>query len=179
MNTTLNKIRELSPCKNEWEKLLNTLGKIKADDEELSLLTILNSNGIEDAIWCFRAVDGHDAEINTFARFCAKQNIEKIKPYTDEETYSLIIEWLENGDESLRSAAESAAESAARSRSGSWLVAESAEWSAAESAAWSAAESAAWSAEWSAAESAAWSAAWSAEWSVLETELRRILGEQL
>lgn len=112
MKTTLNKIREHSPCKSGWEKLLNTLGKTKADDEELELLTILDSNGIQDAIWCFRAVDGCKAEISALSRFCAMQNIEKIKPYTSEETYDVIIEWLKSGDEDIRSAAESAARSA-------------------------------------------------------------------
>lgn len=108
MTTTLNKIREHNPCKEGWEKLLSALGKTKADDEELSLLTILDSNGFDDAVWCFRAVDGYDFEIRAFARFCAMQNIEKIKPYTSEENYNLIIKWLKTGDESIMSAAESA-----------------------------------------------------------------------
>ena len=123
MKTTLNKIRGCSPCESGWKKLLKTLGKTKADNEDLELLTILDSNGIEDAIWCFRAVYGNDAEISAFARFCAIKNIEKIKPYTSEETYSLIINWLETGKDDIKSAAWSAA------------------WSAAESAAWSAAGS--------------------------------------
>lgn len=77
------------------------------------MLTILDSNGIEDAVWCFRAIDGFDSEISAFSRFCAMQNIEKIKPYISEETYDLIIKWLETGDENIRSAARSAADSAA------------------------------------------------------------------
>ena len=55
----------------------------------------------------------------------------------------VVRQWLETGNDDLRSAARSAAASA---------------WSAAESAARSAAESAAWSAAWSTAESAAESA---------------------
>lgn len=35
--TTLNKIRAHSPCASGWEKLLNHLGKTKADDEPLAL----------------------------------------------------------------------------------------------------------------------------------------------
>jgi hypothetical protein len=58
---------------------------------------------------------------------------------------AIVKQWLDTGDESIRSAAMSASESAA----------ESAAWSAA----WSASESAAWSASESASESAAWSAA--------------------
>jgi len=53
--TTLNEIRELSPCRKGWEKLLAHLGKAKADDEPLHILTILESNGLDDALWCLRA----------------------------------------------------------------------------------------------------------------------------
>lgn len=35
-------------------KLLDFLGKTKPDDEPLPLVTILESNGLEDAIWCWR-----------------------------------------------------------------------------------------------------------------------------
>ena len=61
----------------------------------------------------------------------------------EDESVSVVFRYLETGDETLRSAARSAA----------WR-AESAAWRAA-SAAWSAAESAARSAAWSAARSAA------------------------
>jgi len=57
----------------------------------------------------------------------------------------IVRKWLETGDESIRSAAKSAA----------GLTAEAAAEAAAESAAWSAAESAAWAAAWA----ATWSAA--------------------
>jgi hypothetical protein len=73
MKTTLNKIRNHNPCKDGWEKLLKHLGKTKADDEPLSLLTILDSNGLGDALWCFRAVDGYDKEKRLFAVWCARQ----------------------------------------------------------------------------------------------------------
>ena len=73
MRTTLNKIREHSPCKSGWEKLLKYLGKTKADDEDISVLTILDSNGLDDAIWCLRAVEGHDKDIRLFAVWCARQ----------------------------------------------------------------------------------------------------------
>jgi hypothetical protein len=33
IKTTLNRIRAHSPCQEGWEKLLNHLGKTKADDE--------------------------------------------------------------------------------------------------------------------------------------------------
>ena len=73
MKTTLNKIRSRGPCVNGWENLLTHLGKTKADDEPLDLLTILDSNGMDDALWCFRAVEGCDKEIRLYAVWCAQQ----------------------------------------------------------------------------------------------------------
>ena len=73
MKTTLNKIRAHSPCCTGWTKLLKHLGKTQADDETLAIVTILDSNGLEDALWCLRAVDGHDKEIRLFAVRCGRR----------------------------------------------------------------------------------------------------------
>ena len=73
MKTTLNKIREHSPCTSGWQKLLAYLGKTKADDEPLAITTILDSNGLDDAIWCLRAVEGYKKEIRLYAVWCARQ----------------------------------------------------------------------------------------------------------
>jgi hypothetical protein len=73
MKTTLNKIRSRRPCQPGWAKLLNHLGKVAPDDDPLPLTTILDSNGLMDALWCLRAVDGHDREIRLFAVWCARQ----------------------------------------------------------------------------------------------------------
>jgi hypothetical protein len=56
MKTNLNKIREHGPCASGWSKLLTHMGKTKADDEPLSIATIVESNGLDDALWCLRAV---------------------------------------------------------------------------------------------------------------------------
>ena len=73
MKTTLAAIREHGPCADGWAKLLRHLGKTSADAEPLMLLTILESNGLDDALWCLRAVDGHKREIRLFAVWCARQ----------------------------------------------------------------------------------------------------------
>ena len=67
MKTTLNKIRAHSPCQPDWEKLLESLGKTKADDEPITIIQILNSNRLDDAIWCLRAVDGREKELRLLA----------------------------------------------------------------------------------------------------------------
>ena len=73
MKTTLNKIRSNSPCKSGWAKLMRHLGKTEADDVELSLLTILESNGLEDTLWCLRAVDGFEKEKRLMAVAFARE----------------------------------------------------------------------------------------------------------
>ena len=73
MKTTLNQIRDKSPCPHGWKKLLAHLGKTQGDDEALSIITILESNGLDDALWCLRAVTGHDREIRLYAVWCARQ----------------------------------------------------------------------------------------------------------
>jgi hypothetical protein len=72
MTTTLNKIKAHSPCEDVWDKLLNYLGKTQADDDPLSIATIIESNGIKDAVWALCAVEGKDKEIRLFAADCAE-----------------------------------------------------------------------------------------------------------
>ncbi|HVL77610.1 MAG TPA: hypothetical protein VM406_16470 [Noviherbaspirillum sp.] len=161
METTLNKIRECGPCADGWEKLLRTLGKTKADDEPLSIITILDSNGLDDALWCLRAVSGHDREIRLYAVWCARQ-----------------VQHLMQDQRSLN-----ALDVAERHANGQASVEELV---AAGAAAWDAG-AAAWDAAWAAARdaagaarAAAWAAgddraaAWAAARDAQEKELRRI-----
>jgi hypothetical protein len=118
MKTTLNAIRKHSPCTEGWTKLLTYLGKTKADDDQLDLLTILESNGLSDALWCLRAVQGYDKEKRLFAVFCAKQ-VQHLM--TDERSYEAIEvaekyanglateKELEKAYEAARAAADAAA----------------------------------------------------------------------
>ena len=73
MITTLNQIRSHHPCRDGWNKLLRGLGKTAADNEPLSISTILDINGLDDALWCLRAVAGHDREIRLYAVWCARR----------------------------------------------------------------------------------------------------------
>lgn len=71
--TTLNRIREHSLRADSWARLLRYLGKTEADDEPLHLLTVLDSNGLDDALWCLQAVDGIDRECRLLAVRFARQ----------------------------------------------------------------------------------------------------------
>jgi len=73
MHTTLNKIRAHHPCEDGWVKLLSRLGKTKADDEPVSFLTILESNGLDHALWCLRSTPEYDRDSRLFAVWCARK----------------------------------------------------------------------------------------------------------
>ena len=195
MNTTLNQIRKHSPCSEGWTKLLTALGKTKADDEALSLITILDSNGLDDALWCLRALEGRDKEIRLFAVWCARQVRHLM---TDQRSINAldVAEAFANGSatEEQINAAEAAARAAA------WAARAAARAAASDAASdtvGAAARDAAWAA-WAAASddasddawaaNAAGDAAWAAEaardavgagardaaWASQEKEFRRV-----
>jgi hypothetical protein len=87
MKTTLNLIKEKDPCPDGWTKLLKGLGKTQADDEPLTITKIIETNGIEDAIWALRAVDGYDREKRLFACWCCDQIAHLI---TDERSKNAV-----------------------------------------------------------------------------------------
>lgn len=148
--TTLNAIREHEPCVDGWKKLLTHLGKTEADDEPLDILTVLDSNGLDDALWCLQAIDGCDREIRLYAVWCARQ-VEHLM--TDQRSRDAldVVERYAHGE-----------------ASGAELI-------AARAAAWAAAREAAWAA-W-AARGAVWDAAWAAAWAAQESRLREMIAE--
>ena len=171
MQTTLNKIKSHSPCEDGWKKLLNYLGKTKADDEPLELRTILESNELDDTIWAFRAVEGKDKEIRLFAADCAElvlPNYEKEYPNDDRPRKAIqSARDYANGliSEEELAAAWAAARGAASSAA--WAA-----WAALD-AAWAAARGAASSAVWDAA--AASDAAWGAARGAARDEIKSLL----
>jgi hypothetical protein len=165
MKTTLNQIRDCGPCELGWRKLLKHLGKTKSDDEPLSILTILESNGLDDALWCLRAVKGRDREIRLYAVWCARQ-VQHIN--TDPRVSACIdvAERFANGEatDEERAAAGDAAWDAAGAAAGD--------------AARDAARAAAWAAAGDAARAAAWAAAWAAQKKHLIELCKRCEGEK-
>jgi hypothetical protein len=164
MKTTLNQIRAKSPCQSGWTKLLAYLGKTKADDEPISIATILDSNGLDDALWCLQAVKGRDREIRLFGVWCARQ-VQHLM--TDPRSIAAldVAERFANGEatqyelnaaasdaawaasDAARAAARAAASDAARdaraaARAAAWAAASDAAWAASD-AAWAAASDAA------------------------------------
>ena len=70
--TTLNAIRDHDPCLSSWEKLLEGLGKTRADDEPLSFRQIYDICGINDAMWAVRAAPQYDKDWRLLAVWCAR-----------------------------------------------------------------------------------------------------------
>jgi len=161
MKTTLNKIRAQHPCEDGWKKLLAYLGKTKPDDEPLAIVTILDSNGLDDALWCLRAVEGYDKEMRLFAVRCARR-----VQYLMTDPRSIagvdVAERFANGEATTEelTAAGDAAWAAAWAAAGDAALA--AAWAAARVAAGAAARVAAGAAARDAARVAAWAAAWAA-----------------
>jgi hypothetical protein len=182
MNITLKKIRKHSPCTDRWEKLLKSLGKTKVDNAPLSLITVLDSNGLDDAVWCLRALEGYDKEIRLFAVWCARQVQHLMKDGRSLRALD-VAEAFAYGTASREDldAARLAAWDAA------WAVDWDAAWVAAGAVAVPAARDAARGARgavaavWDAGSgfgSAAWDAAW-ADAAAQEKEFRRVFGGRL
>jgi hypothetical protein len=148
--TTLNAIRAHGPCADGWRKLLDHLGKTAADDEPLSLLTILDSNGLDDALWCLRAMPQHNMHWRLYAVWCARQvqhlmtDARSVAALDVAERYAhgtASNQELAAAGDAARDAAWAAAGAAARAAA--WAAARAAARDAARAAAWAAARDAA------------------------------------
>lgn len=142
---SLNEIRVHSPCKSGWETLLKS--KPNADwNEQFPLSDIIDSNGLNDALWCLRARPEHSNLWRKYAVWCARQ-VEHFM--TDERSKAALdIAWR-------HSEGVATDEELAAARAAAW----NAEWNAARAAARAAAgvaaANAAANAAWAAAEAAA------------------------
>jgi hypothetical protein len=163
--TTLNAIRAASPCADGWEKLLSHLGKTKADDEALPLLTVLDRNGLDDALWVLSNAmqPEYDRLSRHFQAWCAEQVLHLFEEKCPNDTrvrdqIAMLRNDAATSDE--RAATEAAALAAALAAA--WTATEAAAWDAAWAAAWAAARAATEAAAWAATRDAAWAAAWAA-----------------
>lgn len=155
--TTLNRIRAAKPCESGWRKLLAHLGKTQADDEPLDLLTILDSNGLDDALWVLSFAMPDDRLARHFQAWCAEQVLHLFEADRPSDTRVRDqIAMLRN-------------DTATGECRDAWAAARDAAWAAARSVALSKARSAAWEER-----TAAWDAAWEAQ----DRQLRLMLSER-
>ena len=178
--TTLSRIRDAKPCEDGWAKLLKHLGKTKADDEPLELLTVLESNGLDDALWVLSYAMPDDRLARHFQAWCVEQVLHIFEArYPDDTRVRDQIAMLRNDDATdqerfhVRTAVGAAA----------WDMSRDAAWDA--SGAWDVSGAAARAAVWAAAGDAAWDAAWDASRAAVgdtsrddqERQLRAMIGE--
>ena len=169
MKTTLKKIRECAASPASLQKLLRSLGKTKADAEPVSIIQILDSNGLDDALWCLRAVEGHDREIRLFAVWCARQ-VEHLMMDERSKNALNVAERFANGEASKVELAAAKAAALAAAWAAAWATARA----AALDAAWATARATTKAAALDAALDAAWDAAWATARAAQEKELRRV-----
>lgn len=150
--TTLNRIREHSPCSDGWRRLVRHLGTDFPMDEPFPLVEILNAegDGLDDCLWALRAEPQHAKLYRLYAVNRAR-SIQHLM--TDPRSIAAIdvAERYAHGTATSDelAAAWTAAWAAARD------VARAAEWAAAQDAAFDAARGAAFAAAFDAVRDAA------------------------
>lgn len=147
--TTLNRIREHSPCKSGWTKLLAGLGKTSADDEPLAYTRILEICGLDDALWCLRAEPQHSALWRKMAVAFARD----VKHLMTDPSSLAALDVAERYADGLATDADLGA--ASNAAWAAWSAADDTRAARADRAAAEAAVWASWAAAWASARAAA------------------------
>ena len=155
MYTSLNEILKHGPCGKHsdgvsgFSRLLKFLNKDKGDDEPLSFTTILESNGISDAIWCLRTLPGYDLKVMEFKLKCARRVEYLDKSGKTKECLDIVARFIA-GDatrDDLRAAADDAYAAYAAADGADTAYTAYAAYAAADDAAYAAAAAAAYAAD--------------------------------
>jgi hypothetical protein len=154
LTTTFKRLRAAGACKTRYKFLRAALKGVK-DTKPINLLTILETNGFDDALWALQATTEN---CDTVARLMAADFAEEVLPiwqkYSADKRPELAIKAARDFAHGRITASERAAAGDA-----AWDVAGAAAWAAAGAAAWAAAWATAGAAAWAAARDAAWAAA--------------------
>jgi hypothetical protein len=146
LTTTTARIDACDPCPPRRDRAAQLLGISEPSDEPITYAQLLDTLGLDDALWCCRAEPGLAPTWRRYAVWCARQ-VQHLM--TDQRSLAAldVAERHANGQATHEELA------AARA------VAEAAALDAAEGAARDAARAAAWAAALDAARAAAWAAA--------------------
>jgi hypothetical protein len=190
LTTTLDLLHKAGACTSGYKTLITALGAEYPHEKPIDLLTILDTNGLEDALWALCATaENCDMVARLMAADFAEQVLPIWQKYSKDDRPALAIQaardfahgriyrqemaaagdaaWAAARDaagDAARDAAGAAAGAAARAaaRDAAGDAAGDAAWAAARAAAWAAARDAARDAAGAAAWDAAWAAAWAA-----------------
>ena len=181
LTTTFRRLRSAGACTERYKFLRAALKGVK-DTEPINLLTILRTNGLDDALWALSATSKNCDKV---ARLMAADFAEEVLPiwrkYSQDKRPELAIKAARDSAHGRISVEELDAAWAA-ARDAAWAAARDAAWAAAWAAAGAAARDAArdaaraaardaagaaardpaWAAAWAAARDTAWAAAWAA-----------------
>ena len=166
---TLAALRKEGACINGYNKVVRAVqGREFSDGDHgretyirfahkdpIPLILIVESNGLDDALWALRCVHDCDRDARLFAVWCARQ----VQHLMTDARSTAALDVAENFANGRASEDELAAARAA-AREAAWEAA----WDAAWDAAWGAAWGAAWDPARDAARDAARAAAWAAAW---------------
>ena len=142
-----------------------------AHKDPIPLILIVESNGLDDALWALRCVHDCDRDARLFAVWCARQ-VQHLMTDARSTAALDVAEAFANG----RTSEDELAAARAAAREAAWEAAWDDAWDAARDAArdaaWAAARAAARAAAWDPARAAArdaarddaWGAAWDAAW---------------
>ena len=172
LTTTLQAIKDYGPCEDGWKKLRKNIGVGKPLSTVVTLAQILESNGLDDAIWALRAFPENEREARLFACACACR-VAHLNPDARVrraiETASLFADGL--ADEQELAAARAAAWDAARDAAMNDAASD-----AASDAARAATRAATWDATRAATEAATWAATWDdlREWYVVPANMKAV-----
>ena len=173
LTTTFRRLRSAGACTERYKFLRAALKGVK-DTEPINLLTILRTNGLDDALWALSATSKNCDKV---ARLMAADFAEEVLPiwrkYSQDKRPELAIKAARDSAHGRISVEELDAAWAA-ARDAAWAAAWAAAGAAARDAARDAARAAArdaagaaardtaWAAAWAAARDTAWAAAWAA-----------------
>ena len=97
---TLNQVKHKKSAMEGWDKVIDMNGGTKADfNAPFPLSTVLDLNGIEYAIWCFKCLPEHKSTLTKFALFCAKE----VCMYADDKR---VYDCINAGEEYLKGNAD-------------------------------------------------------------------------
>lgn len=86
---TLKEIRKHSLCESGWEKLNETLGSDYGDETPITIKQIIDSNGLDDALWCLQTTP---EETHYLWRHFAVDCVEQVKHLMTDERSSNALE---------------------------------------------------------------------------------------
>jgi hypothetical protein len=184
MKTTLNQIRACSPCGLDprqipltgFCKLRAAMGKGFDPEAPITITQILDSNGLDDALWCLQAVQGYEREKRLYAVKQARK-VQHLNTDPRVEAALKAAEDFANGLIGITALAAALAAAGAAARAAAGAAAGAAAWAAAWAAAGDAAGDAAGAAARAAALAAAGAAARAAAWAAARDDQAKDLRE--